>query len=75
MKWADGQIDIQKPDFMRLYLSSQYLYPYISLLICSLYTQRRIQRDFDIVDAVSAPKFWPSKKITSKKTKACSSLK
>ena len=57
MKWADGKIDIQKPDFMRLFLFLQYLYLYISLSICSLNTQQRIHRDFG-----TAPKLWRPKK-------------
>ena len=34
MKWADGQIDIRKPYFMRLLSFLPYLYFYISLFIC-----------------------------------------
>ena len=62
MKWADGKIDIQKPDFMRLFLFLQHLYIYISLSICSLNTQQRIHRDFGTAAAVSAPKLWRPKK-------------
>ena len=62
MKWADEQIDIQKPDFMRLFLFLQYSYFYVRLSISSLDTHRRIQRDFDTADVVSSPKFWHPKK-------------
>ena len=62
MKWADGKIDIQKPDFMRLFLFLRYLDLYISLSICSLNKQQRIHRDFGTAAAVSAPKLWCPKK-------------
>ena len=66
MKGACGQIDIQKPDFVGLFSFWQYSYLYNSLLICLLYTQQRIQWDFDIADSVSSPKLWRLKKISKK---------
>ena len=72
MKRADGQIDIQKSDFMCLFSFLQYLYLYISLFLyiyIYVYIQRHIQRDYDIADAVHSPKLWRPPKNKQKNQK------
>ena len=76
MKRADGQIDIQKPDFMCLFSFLQYSYLYISLFNSSLFIYSNVPAEFGyrrcgIIAQTLAPPPPPpppQKKKKSKKT-------